>query len=85
MIHYTSSFLVRADEIAQEALELYPLLGPNPLALINLNFILVTIGQVCLVFLVGTLLFSPYVRGRNATLLNLLVLTIFQSVPPGIL
>ncbi|KAI0095238.1 hypothetical protein BDY19DRAFT_902221 [Irpex rosettiformis] len=85
MSHHWRGVFARANELVEESKSLYPLLGANPVALINANFILVTFGQVSLVLLLGTLFFSPYVRSRNATLLNLLALTIFQSVPPGIL
>ena len=45
---------------------LYTLLGPNPLWLINACFILIAIGQLALMLLVVTFLFSPPVRRRNA-------------------
>lgn len=85
MLQNMQGVFARANEIVEESRVLYPLLGPNPVALINTNFILVTLGQVSLVLLLGTLFFAPHVRTRNATLLNLLAITIFQSVPPGIL
>jgi hypothetical protein len=75
----------RGNEVSEAARLLYPSLGPMPLVLINACFVLITLGQVSLILLLGTLLFSPYVRARNVTLLNLLALTILTSVPPGIL
>lgn len=76
---------IPSDALFEGGQILYPHLGPHPIALINASFILVTLGQVCLTFLIGTLLFSPYVKKRNATLINLLVLTVFASVPPALL
>ena len=76
---------IPASTLLQEAKILYPNLGPNPIALVNASFILVTIGQVSLVFIIGTLLFSPYVKRRNITLINLLVVSVFVSIPPALL
>ncbi|KAI0690736.1 hypothetical protein BC835DRAFT_1417574 [Cytidiella melzeri] len=84
-MQYLSRLATRANELVDEAKIIYPLLGPDPVALINADFVLVMLGQVSLVLLLGTLMFSPYVRSRNATLLNLLFLTVFVSVPPAIL
>ncbi|KAI0347988.1 hypothetical protein BDW22DRAFT_40477 [Trametopsis cervina] len=80
-----AQLVARTNDLFVEAKALYPLLGPNPIALIDVSFILVTIGQVSLVLLLGTLLFSSNVRGRNLTLLNLLAITIFVSIPPALL
>jgi len=77
--------LVARTNTTEEARILYPLLGPDPVAFINATFVMVTVGQISLIFLLGTLLLSPYVQGRNLTMLNLLALTIFASIPPAIL
>ena len=65
---------------------MYPLLGSNPIGVINACFILgMVLGDLLLILLLGTLLYSPRVRRRNATLINLLVVTILASVPPTLL
>ncbi|CAL1694360.1 unnamed protein product [Somion occarium] len=69
----------------QAAKTMYPLLGPDPVTLINVCFIFVTLGDVLLLLLIGTLLFSNRVRRRNASLINLLVVTILCSIPPAML
>lgn len=48
-------------------------------------FVLVTLGQIVLSFLISTLFFAPSVLRRNATLRNLLVVTLLVSVPPSLL
>ena len=66
--------------------EMYPLLGSNPIGVINAFFILgMVLGDLLLILLLGTLLYSPRVRRRNATLINLLVVTILATVPPALL
>lgn len=72
-------------DLAQDAQAMYNLLGPQPMALINACFILVTIGQILLNLLLGTLLFSGRVRKRNATLINLLLVSVQVTVPPALL
>ncbi|KAH8099735.1 hypothetical protein BXZ70DRAFT_940895 [Cristinia sonorae] len=63
----------------------YNLLGANPIALIVACFTLNTIGQAVIILLIATLLLSPNVRQRNATLVNLLVVTVICSVTPALL
>jgi len=65
--------------------QIYPLLGPRPVVLINACFILDTIGQVALTILIATLVFSDRVRKRNASLISLLVVTVLCSIPPALL
>ncbi|KAK7686640.1 hypothetical protein QCA50_010240 [Cerrena zonata] len=67
------------------ARDMYPLLGRSPMVLINFCFVLVTVGDILLILLLGTLLFSERVRRRNLSLINLLVVTIIASVPPALL
>lgn len=85
MVRLILELVSRDNDVTEAARILYPSLGSSPLTLINVGFVLITLGQVSLVLLIGTLMFSPYVRTRNATLLNLLALTILVSVPPAIL
>lgn len=80
-----TSIVGRSSALTEAARIQYPLLGTNPIAFINTTFVFVTFGQVSLILLIGTLLFSPYVYKRNATLINLLALTVIASVPPAIL
>jgi len=63
----------------------YSLLGSNPVALIIACFTLDTLGQSSLIVLLATLLLSSNVRQRNATLINLLLVTVICSVPPALL
>ena len=67
--------------------EMYPLLGSHPMVVINTCFILMALGDMLLILLLGTLLWSPRarVRRRNASLINLLVVTILATVPPALL
>ena len=67
--------------------EMYPLLGSHPMVVIHTCFILMALGDMLLILLLGTLLCSPRarVRRRNASLINLLVVTILASVPPALL
>ena len=67
--------------------QMYPLLGSNPMVIINVCFSLMAVGDMLLILLLGTLLWSPRarVRRRNASLINLLVVTILASVPPALL
>lgn len=73
------------DAFSEAVHDMYPLLGDNPMVLINFCFVFVALGDVLLVLLLATLLFSARVRRRNFTLINLLVVTILASVPPALL
>ena len=53
--------------------------------LLNACFVLVTLGQIALNFLIGTLLYSPQIRRRSVTTINLLLVTVLSSVPPALL
>ncbi len=64
---------------------MYSLLGPHPLVLINVSFFFVCLGQLSLILLLGTLCFSKHVLKRNATLINLLVVTAGVTVPGALL
>lgn len=63
----------------------YPLLGPNPMALLTALFVLLTVGQMLITGLLVTLLVSKQVRKRNATLINLLVVTAASCIPHALL
>ena len=67
--------------------QMYPLLGSNPMVIINVCFSLMAVGDMLLILLLGTLLWSPRarVRRRNASLINLLMVTILATVPPALL
>lgn len=78
MVHYENS------QPAQGA-ALYNFWGSNPIVSIVACFVLVTLGQIVLSFLISTLFFASSVVRRNATLRNLLVVTVLVSVPPSLL
>ena len=42
-------------------------------------------GSVLLTFLLATIRFSKHIRKRNATMLNLLLVTILRTIPPPLL
>lgn len=63
----------------------YPLLGPDPMALLNYLFVLLTVGQASLLLLLVTLLFSKRISKRNATMLNLVLVSIAATIPQPIL
>ena len=55
------------------------------MVVINACFTLMALGDMLLILLLATLLWSPRVRKRNASLINLLVVTILVGVPPALL
>lgn len=59
--------------------------GPDLAPYLNAAFILVTLGQIALNLLIGTMLFSNQVRRRNVTVINLLLVTVLASIPPAFL
>ncbi|KAI0081183.1 hypothetical protein K474DRAFT_1695307 [Panus rudis PR-1116 ss-1] len=64
---------------------MYPFLGVNPTTLIFASFTITIVGDFLLVTLLATLMFGHGVRKRNATLLNLLAVSVLVSVPPELL
>lgn len=64
---------------------MYPLLGPDPMALLFSLFVLLSVGQAFLLFLLATLLFSKRIPKRNATMLNLVLVSIAATIPQPIL
>ena len=55
------------------------------MVVINACFTLMALGDMLLILLLATLLWSPRVRKRNASFINLLVVTILVGVPPALL
>lgn len=74
-----------AQAAADSSENMYPLLGPDPMSLLTTLFVLLTVGQILITGLLMTLLLSKQVRKRNATLINLLVVTIVGAIPPALL
>ena len=67
------------------SMSMYPRLGRDPMALLNTLFVLLTTGQVLLTILFATIRFSKQVRKRNATMLNLLLVTILGTISQPLL
>ncbi|TFK47394.1 hypothetical protein OE88DRAFT_800066 [Heliocybe sulcata] len=63
----------------------YPYLGSRPFVWIYLLFSINLLGQICLLFLLGTLLFSNEVHPRKVHLINLLVATVIYGIGPWFL
>ncbi|KAI0361071.1 hypothetical protein OH77DRAFT_1585244 [Trametes cingulata] len=61
--------------------QMYKGLGDDPSVLINAAFALTTIGQLALLVLFLTLLFSSAVSKRNAMLLNVLAISFLGTIP----
>ncbi|KAI0800765.1 hypothetical protein C8Q74DRAFT_1364448 [Fomes fomentarius] len=64
---------------------MYEGLGSDPQTLINATFALTTIGQFALLLLGATLLFSHGPQGRTATVVNVVIVTLFSTIPPYLL
>ncbi|GJE86216.1 hypothetical protein PsYK624_022960 [Phanerochaete sordida] len=64
---------------------LYPMLGPNPMALLNVLFVVLLVGQALLTALFGLLQLSKHIRKRNAAMLNLLLVSILSVLPQPLL
>lgn len=60
-------------------------LGSDSQTLINATFALTTIGQIALLLLGATLLFSHGPQARRATLVNVVIVTLFSTIPPYLL
>ncbi len=73
------------DSGASASLSMYEGLGSDSQTLINATFALTTIGQIALLLLGATLLFSHGPQARRATLVNVVIVTLFSTIPPYLL
>ncbi|KAJ3482945.1 hypothetical protein NLI96_g6629 [Meripilus lineatus] len=69
----------------QDFQSMYPLFGRDPFAFLLACFVLNIIGQITLLALIVTFLFSKRIRKRNATLTNLLIVAVLASIPRDLL
>ena len=65
--------------------KMYPLFGRDPFAFLLACFVLNIIGQITLLALIITFLFSKRIRKRNGTLTNLLIVAVLASIPRDLL